>query len=141
MADAGGQVQEIVLLHGHLLAGVQQGTAALLDEVHLLLAGVADHGRGAAWRDREFAVTGDGLELAGIRIADPEQGLVGSLRGIRGEIVRLRADIRYLTAQEDGVRREQASRGGENESQSNECQSVEAAHKSSTSGRRLAAPA
>jgi hypothetical protein len=75
---------------------------------------------------REFA-PGYPLELIGILVADSEQGLIRSLFGVCREIVRLRPDIRYLAAEEDGVRREKASRGGENNGQS-----FESAHKSSS---------
>ena len=124
MPDSGGQVHEVILLDRHLLVAVQQGRTAILDKVHLLLGGVADNGRGPAGTDREFAVPGDTLEMIGILVANAEQGLVGSQLGIRREIVRLRPDIGYLAAQEDRVRREQTSRGGEK----HDCQSFEASH-------------
>ena len=65
-----------------------------------------------AGRDGEFTVPGHRLQLAGILVADPEQGLVGGLAGVRREIVRLRPNIRYLAAQKEWIRREQANRGG-----------------------------
>ena len=43
--DADRQVQEVVLLYRHLLVAIQQGSAAILDEVHLLFGGIADDGR------------------------------------------------------------------------------------------------
>ena len=109
--DPDGKVHEVIRLYGNLFIAVQQRPAAFLDEIDLLLRRVTHQRAGPAGRDGQFAITDHSLELVPILVANAEERFIGCRP--RGEVVRLRVDVRYLPPQKNRIRGEKATRDGQ----------------------------